>query len=1014
MIARSFDEAFPLIQKLVQDFRQDEARFLSPAYNETAVREVFINRFWMALGWDVTHETQKNPHACEVSVEKNVNVEGRGKRADYSFAVAPNYRDVRFFVEAKKPSRRLDNAQDYFQTIRYGWHARTPVAVLMDFEQFRVLDCRYKPDIDAVLQYGALEKFHYTDYADEEKFRRIYHLFSREDVGRGSLEEYAATLAKPGRRGAQGALFAKGAYQSIDESFLQDLDGYRELLARAFKQGNPQLDGAQLTEATQRTLDRLVFMRFLEDKLIETDELVERFAGAHAPWAEFVAASRRLDRTYNGIIFKEHALLDAPTFRVDERAFAGICENLSHTRSPYDFNLIPIHILGSIYERFLGKTIVVDAGGATVVEKPEVRKAGGVYYTPEYIVRYIVEQTVGRLIAGKTPEEIRPLRFADISCGSGSFLLGVFDLLLSYHAGYYNRNKRTRAEGLKAGCTETDEGTLRLSLLQKRTILLNNIYGVDVDAQAVEVAQLSLYLKLLEAETTLTTRTHQLAFREALLPSLGRNIVSGNSLVDFDILSGHLFEPEAERKLNPMNFAQEFPAVMRDGGFDAIVGNPPYVRQELLGNIKPYLQTHYRTYHGVADLYVYFFERDLMLLKKKGILGIIVANKWLRTNYGEPLRRWMKQQCLEEITDFGDLPVFQQATTYPCIVRMIKDAPRETFKAVKIETLDFNSSSLEDFVSEHSYEVRQTSLDDESGWALIDRESQTLLDKLRATGITVAEYVSGEVYYGIKTGLNEAFVIDAGTREQLVAEDEKSEELIKPFLLGREIKQYQLPRSSSFLIFIPKGWTHKHFKARDAWEWLQESYPAIATHLAPFAVAAEKRYDKGDYWWELRACDYYAAFEKSKIIYPNICKQPEFTLDDSGSYTNQKCFIIPHPDKYLLGVLNSSVTFFLFRQLLPKLRGDFYEPSYVYFKDFPIRTINFSDAADRARHDRMVSLVEAMLGAKRQLAGAGTEAERNLYERKCAAIDAQIDALVYELYALTPQEIALVEASPDD
>lgn len=180
MIAHTFDEALTRVRSLVADFRRGEAHFLSPAYGETKVREDFINRCWMALGWDVTHEVQKNPYEREVEVEAGLRIEGRGKRADYSFAVAPNFRDPRLLVEAKKPSRQLANAQDYFQTVRYGWHAHTPVAVLTDFEELHVLDCRHKPDIAAVLSYAALEKFHYTDYADEEKFRRIYHLFSRE------------------------------------------------------------------------------------------------------------------------------------------------------------------------------------------------------------------------------------------------------------------------------------------------------------------------------------------------------------------------------------------------------------------------------------------------------------------------------------------------------------------------------------------------------------------------------------------------------------------------------------------------------------------------------------------------------------------------------------------------------------------------------------------------------------------------------------------------------------------
>jgi adenine-specific DNA-methyltransferase len=962
MIARNFDEAFSHVRQLVHDFRQNEAQFLSPKYDEANVRTDFINRFWMALGWDVTHDVQKNPHEREVEVEKSVNVEGRGKRADYSFAVAPNYRDVRFFVEAKKPSRQLDNAQDYFQTMRYGWHARTPVAVLMDFEQFRVLDCRYKPDIDVVMQYGALEKFHYTDYADEEKFRRIYHLFSREDVGRGALDEYVARLPKPGRRGVQGALFARGAYQSIDESFLQDLDGYREQLARVFKQGNPQLDGAQLTEATQRTLDRLVFMRFLEDKLIETDELVERFAQARAPWAEFVAASRRLDRTYNGIIFKEHTLLDAPAFRVDERAFAGICENLSHVRSPYDFNLIPIHILGSIYERFLGKTIETDAEGATVVEKPEVRKAGGVYYTPEYIVRYIVEQTVGKLIEGKTPEEIRPLRFADISCGSGSFLLGVFDLLLSYHAGYYNRNKRTRAEGLKAGCTETDEGTLRLSLLQKRTILLNNIYGVDVDAQAVEVAQLSLYLKLLEAETTLTTRTHQLAFREALLPSLSRNIISGNSLIDFDILSGHLFEPEEERKLNPMNFAQEFPHVMRDGGFDAIVGNPPW-GAEFSKKEKSYLVNRYpQVPTKTKDSYLYFIYRALSILREGRPLGFIVPNTWLLINNASEFRRELLSFNVREITDHGD-GVFKQATV-----------ESSTLLLDNAKSLDGNCHAVRyrkgAKVIDHTVNKRIW-LDDEFCRIILDltEETNLLLKRLKAGNEPFDN--SCQIIWGIKP-YQVGYGVPAQTREvvenRIFHASIKEGDEWKPLLVGSDVNRYTLQFPNN--LFIKYG------------RWLM--YPSNESLMLQPKILLRQTSDI------LRAC-----------------------YDDNNYYCQNSLFIV-HSEKinlkYLLGLLNSKLLGFAYKFSNPQTAKVFAEVKPSAIKSLPIRTINFSNAADKARHERMVALVEGMLAAKRQLAGAGTEAERNLYERKCAAIDKQIDALVYELYDLTPQEITLVEA----
>ena len=336
--------------------------------------------------------------------------------------------------------------------------------MLTSFEDFFILDCRLKPNINDTLS-RIVERFSYTDYADSEKFARIYWLFSREAVADGSLEKFADN--RPVARGKryQRGLF-KGSDTQPDEDFLVELDSYRQQLAQAFKRANPDLDGDTLTEVTQRTLDRLVFTRFLEDKGIESP-IIENFGKADGIWEDFIAASLRLDRKYNGVVFKFHPRLDAPGFKPDEKVFARICEELTDPTSPYNFNVIPIHILGSIYERFLGKVI---SDGAKVVEKPEVRKAGGVYYTPEYIVRYIVENTVGRMIAGKTPEEIAKLKFADIACGSGSFLLGVYDVLLKYHAEYYSKNP---GKVRKGDCVRRD-GTLHLSLQKKRDILTNN------------------------------------------------------------------------------------------------------------------------------------------------------------------------------------------------------------------------------------------------------------------------------------------------------------------------------------------------------------------------------------------------------------------------------------------------------------------------------------------------------------------------------------------------------------
>lgn len=432
---------------------------------------------------------------------------------------------------------------------------------------------------------------------------------------------------------------AKDEHQSIDESFLKELDEYREELARAFKRKNPELDGEALTEVTQRTLDRLVFMRFLEDKLIESEPLIGDLHRRGEAWSNFIKTSRRLDKIYNGIIFKEHPLLDRASFQVDEKTFNKIIGNLSHTNSPYDFNAIPIHILGSIYERFLGRVIVATAKQARVEDKPEVRKAGGVYYTPEYIVRYIVDNTVGKLIEDKTPEEIRQMRFADIACGSGSFLLGVYDTLLRYHTAYYNRTKKNQAEGRKAGCHHTETGALRLSLLQKRTILLLNIYGVDIDPQAVEVAQLSLYLKLLEDETIASAHQQQLEMREALLPSLNKNVVAGNSLIEWDILEGKLFESGEERNLHPMNIQDAFPEVIQRGGFDAIVGNPPWGAASIETALEYYRAKYQRVIARTVDSYIYFLDRGTLLLNDGGLIGFIIPSTLLNQVDAKPVRK---------------------------------------------------------------------------------------------------------------------------------------------------------------------------------------------------------------------------------------------------------------------------------------------------------------------------------------------------------------------------------------
>ncbi len=362
----------------------------------------------------------------------------------------------------------------------------------------------------------------------------------------------------------------------------------------------------------------------------------------------------------------------------------------------------------------------------------------------------------------------------------------------------------------------------------------------------------------------------------------------------------------------------------------------------------------------------------------------------MRASYGLNLRKYLKTKQLHKIIDFGDLPVFEEATTYPSIFVLSNTIPKHFLSIANVTTLAF-TSGIENYLNEVSFETSHEYFEDE-GWLLSDLNTQKLVQKLKSTGKPLSKFVENKVFYGIKTGLNEAFVIDADTKDRLIAEDESAAEIIKPFLAGREVKGYQIPKAEQFLILFEKGFTNKNKGELDAEFWIENQYPSIFQYLKPFAKKALIRSDKGEYWWELRACDYYKEFEQDKIIYPNICRKPEFTFDVNRLYANQKCFIIAKDDKYLLGVLNSNVIYFLFKKLLPELRGGFYEPNYAILKDFPIPEPNTETA----------SLIKEKVGSILTQKRANPQADTS-------AIEADIDNLVYKLYELSEEEISIIQ-----
>jgi hypothetical protein len=478
---------------------------------------------------------------------------------------------------------------------------------------------------------------------------------------------------------------------------------------------------------------------------------------------------------------------------------------------------------------------------------------------------------------------------------------------------------------------------------------------------------------------------------------------------------------EAVKRINAFDWDRAFPEIIQKGGFDAVIGNPPYVRQESIKEQKEYFQTHYATYQGTADLYVYFIEKGISLLRKGGLFSYIVANKWMRANYGKPLRDWLKGKCIEEIVDFGDLPVFTTATTYPCILRVKNDGPGTSFHAVSVENLSF--TSLDDYVSQHSHSIEIKNLDD-GGWTLTDAKSQELLKKIQKVGIPLGKYVEGKIFYGIKTGLNKAFVIDETTRKKMIQEDPKSAEIIKPFLVGKDIKRYHVfPSTKKYLLYIP--W---HFPlnqgnnisgvSREAEIQFKKDYPVIFEYLSKFKEELTNRnisetgvrYE----WYALQrfGSDYFTEFEKQKICWGNLSQESPFAYDLDYHYVNAPaCFLISNDSYFLLGCLNSALLWWFLRKISAERRGGFIEAKPMYVSQIPIRTINFSDPADKARHDKMVALVERMLALHKKRAEVRIDHEKNLIEGQIEATDKQIDSLAYDLYGLTEEEIGIVEGA---
>ena len=994
------------IARLVEHFRSNRELLFSPDYREVQARQEFIDPFFMALGWDVRSERRVAPQYREVISEEPVEIEGHKKAPDYVFRVGQT---PKFFVEAKKPGVPIkDDPLSAYQLRRYAWSAKLPLSILTDFEEFAVYDCRVRPKDSDKASIARIHYFTFEQYAD--RWEEIWGLFSREAVWAGSFDRFAQRMR--GKRGTG----------EVDSEFLKEIEGWREILASNMAIRNPRLTIEELNDAVQRTIDRIVFLRMAEDRGAEPYEQLRDLARGENVYARLVGElCREADKKYNSGLFDFSKDTLTPSLVVDDKVLKPIISGLYFPQSPYEFGVLPVEILGNVYEQFLGKVIrLTEEHRAKVEEKPEVKKAGGVYYTPAYIVGYIVKNSVGTLIDGKSPKQMADFRVLDMACGSGSFLLGAYQYLLDHYLHWYiEHNPRRHAEAVWK-----HREVWRLTVAEKKRILLAHIFGVDIDRQAVEVTKLSLLLKVLEGENDETLGKQLTLSLDRALPDLDRNIRCGNSLIRPDHLrNGLIPDPDAARRVRAFSWAREFPEAMKAGGFDCVIGNPPYVRIQTMKEWAPVEVELYKEIYAAAgsgnyDIYTVFVEKGLKLANKQGRLGFILPHKFFNAQYGKPLRALLARgKHLSHIVHFGDQQVFARATNYTCLLFLDK-AGADKCRFVKVDDLEAwreTGEAKENIISASKITAAE--------WDFSVGYGKRLFERLSKMPINLGD-VAERIAQGIRTSANEIYVLDivSESANLITAHSTKlgrkvkiERKAVSLFLLGREIKRYRILPAEKLLIvpycirkrdvqLIPE----KELKVRfpRAYQYLKENRTCLGRR--------EKGRFRGRNWYMYGRQQNVDLMLQPKILVPDIADRPSFALDETGQYAFTSGYGIvlkssrAESPKYILGLLNSKLLDFYLKRISTPLHGGYFRYFTQFIKRLPIRAIDFSDRGDKARHDRMVALVERNLEWHKRLETSGDDIDREVNQRLIDSTDEAIDALVYELYGLTEKEIATV------
>ena len=922
--------AFEGIKEIVEKFKSNYKQFHSSDYNETLTRQDFINPFFEYLGWDISNKEGLSQTYRDVIHEDKLKVgrdttftAGIRQSPDYSFRIGGNRV---FFVEAKKPSRNLKEDSDAaYQIRRYAWSGKLAVSILTDFEEFAIYDCSKKPSPNDKASMSRIEYINYEDYLN--RFDFLYDTFAKENVLRGSLEKYNAdTKSKKGT-------------ESVDIDFLNSLDDLRTKLASNISKLN-SLSLRDLNFAVQHIIDRIIFLRVAEDRGVENYGDLREACHGNNYYKNIVEIFKKSDGKYNSGIFDFSKDKITQNIEVDNKVIKEIINDLYYPKSPYEFSVISVEIIGNAYEQFLGKTITIGNNSKAKIElKPEVRKAGGVYYTPEYIVDYIVENTVGEKIKGKTPKEIANIKIVDPACGSGSFLIGAYKYLLNYHREYYSKQGKKKFLGSKEDAI-TEDG--ELALWVKKQILINNIFGVDIDSNAVEVTKLSLLLKCMENETPASIMNNQSLFNERALPSLDENIKCGNSLIGNDFYSGGdslNIDIETQYKINCFDWEREFSSIFKSGGFDIVIGNPPY-GAELMDIERDYLERKYSLNNtNTAALFIGLSKH---LLKDKGVNGFIIPKSFIYASNWESSRELIIND-LQELVDCGK--VWKEVKLEQVIIMFCNNSEINNYKASERNE---NNIITVGKIDKKTFR--------EFGFYLnaVSNEELNIAYKMRKSGIY----------------LNDLIINRRGGGYQKLSLDEIPKNKYYKVIGGKNISRYYFPDNSKKYI-------------------LQKDVVDNKAMIEANSILVQNIIS-------------YTDIPKPSIVIRGIPsdlinKNEYIILDTINQLSNKSNFSI----YYILAILNSKlISWYTYRFIYGKAIMTMHFDSVITAK-IPMPNIDLNNKSDKDKYDIIVKYSKSLIENNIILNNLSNINEKQSIMRKIEFIENNIEKLICEIYKIS-------------